>query len=296
MSEIERLEQNLGMVLGDMGYGAQVPDPAQARPWAPALRRKIQHLTDHSQQYHLSPAVKTMVGAWGRLVEKYEDVCAEVQRMKQTSTVYYTVAFQDIPTGTKSSVATSRVPYSGTAAMLRGILLNSQTTPIGGFGDLEMAGIPFTDPSRNAGVVSYGDAAGTAGVPVNRWMDPTPFLHDETAPFGGRAVQFWVDWVLDPSAQILTSWVNPDAVNTISVAVNYLFTSTPCAGMNYQLGAGGLWHKSMHPDIGRVMNQMATSVFGLGTGGLPTGFSTAMNTSMNVQRSNQTLNMSNLLR
>lgn len=289
MSELDRLDQNLGAVLGDMNMGAMVPNPSEARPWAPALRRKIQHLQDHSRGYGLSPAVKAMVGAWGRLVEKYEDVCSEVQRLKQTATVYYTVSFQDIPIASKSSIATSRVPYSGTAAMLRGILLNSQTTPIGGFGDLEMAGIPFTDPTRNGGVITYADAAGTFGVPTLRWMDPAPFLHDETAPWGGRSVQFWIDWVLDPAAQILTSWINPDPVNTISVSVNYLFTSTPCAGMNYHMGVGGMWHRSMHPDVGRLMNSMATAVFGLGAGGLPTGFSTTLNPSMQLPGRSQTI-------
>lgn len=277
MSELDRLDNNLGMVLADMNYGSMVPDPSQARPWAPALRKKIQHLVDYGSQFNLSPGVIRMVSSWGRLVEKYEDVSSELNRLKQTSTVYYTVSFQDIPVSSRSAVATSKVPYSGTAAMLRGILLNSQTTPVGGFGNLEMAGIDFTEPSRNESTIQYSAAAGTFGVPTLRWMDPTPFLHDETAPWGPRAVQFWIDWVLDPSAQIVTSWVNPDPINTVSVSIDYLFTSTPCAGMNYQLGVGGMWHRSMDPQIGRAMNAMSTAVFGLGTGGLPIGLPTFYN-------------------
>ena len=270
MSELERIDQNIGAVLSDMNYGQHVPDPNQARIWAPALVKKIRHLVDHSGQLGLSRGVVRMLGGWHRLVEKFEEVSADLNRMRSTSTVYYTVPFQDIPVSSTSATATCKVPYSGTAAMLRGIILNSQITPIGGFGKLDMCGIDFTDPTRNGGVVKYDQTAGTFGVPTQRWMDPSPFLHDETAPWGARAVQFWVDWVLDPAAEILINWDNPDAVNTTSVAVNFLFTSTPCAGMNYRLGVQGLWHKSMDPRIGSAMNRMATAVFGLGNGsGLP---------------------------
>lgn len=270
MSELERIDQNIGSVLSDMNYGHIVPEPHQARVWAPALGKKIRHLVDHHSTFGLSPGVVHMLKGWHRLVEKFEDVSGELNRLRQTSTVYYSVSFQDIPSNSISATATCKVPYSGTAAMLRGILLNSQITPIGGFGKLDMCGIDFTDPTRNGGVIKYDQAAGTFGVPTQRWMDPTPFLHDETAPWGARAVQFWVDWVLDPAAEIQVNWVNPDPLNTTSAAVNFLYTSTPCAGMNYRLGSAGLWHKSMGPEIGRAMNRMATAVFGLANGsGLP---------------------------
>ena len=265
----DREESNLGMVLADMGWGNNVPNPQQARVWAPALRRKIDHLQQYAEPYGLSRGVRTLLGSWGRLVERYEDVSAEVSRLKQTSTVWYTVGWANVPVASTSSVATSKVPYSGTAAMLRAILLNSQNTPVGGFGTLDMAGIDFAQPSTSSNVITYSTGAGTSGTPTQRFMDPTPFLHDKTAPWGAREVQFWVDWVFDPAAQILTSWVNPDPLNTIDVGVNYLWTSTPCSGMEYAIGRGGMWHKSLHPEVGHLMNKMSMAVFGLGGGSLP---------------------------
>lgn len=268
-TEMERQDANLGAVLSDMNFGAVVPDPHQARIWAPALARKLQHLDQHHDHYHLSPAVRTMVKSWHRLVERYEHISVELQQLKQTSSVFYTVGWQNIPANSTSSNATWGVPYSGTVALMRGILLNSQTTPVGGFGKLKQAGIDFAGPTLDSDVIDYDTAAGTAGTPNLRFMDPTPFLHDTTMPTGGRSVQFWVDWVLDPAAKGVMNWVNPDPINTVTVAANILFTSTPCAGQGFDLGQGGMWHRTMHPDVGRLMNRIGTSVFGLQTNGLP---------------------------
>ncbi len=268
-TEMERQDANLGMVLSDMNYGAHVPHPNQARIWAPALHRKIHHLQQHHEHYHLSPAVQAMLGSWGRLVERFEDVSAELHAIKDVATVYYTVAWSAIPTASESSTATTGVPYSGTVALFKGFMMNSQLTPKGGFRKLKMAGIDFAGPTMDSDVVAYDTAAGTAGTPTIRYMDPTVWLHDKTMPIGAREVQFWIDWVLDPASKLVASWVNPDEVNTIDVAVNYLFKSTPCAGQGYAQGVGGMWHRSMHPDVGMLINRIATSVFGLQTNGLP---------------------------
>jgi hypothetical protein len=97
-------------------------------------------------------------------------------------------------------------------------------------------------------------------------------LHDKTAPWGGRSVQFWVDWVLDPAAQILTQWVNPDPVNPVTVSVDYLFTTSPCSGLAYHIGH--MWHRSQGSQVHNLMNQIHTAVFGLVHTGLPQTYAT----------------------
>lgn len=264
MSNLEMMEQNLGMVLGDIGLATHVPDPRLAQSWTPGLAKKLIYLQDNSRHFGLTPHVRALVAGMHRLVEKYGDVSGELARLRGTSTVYYSWVWTNIPAATTSSRIASKVPYSGTPAILRAILLNSELTPVGGFGQLNMAGIDFADPTLNGNVITYDTAPGVAGTPTQRYMDPTPFLHDKTAPWGGREVQFWTDWVLDPAAIIVGNWVNPDPVNPTTVGINYLFTSTPCAGQQYWG-----WHHRSTQGVGQLMNSIHTAVFGLSNNGLP---------------------------
>jgi len=225
---------DLGRMVADLDAVGFISD-GRAHPWGPMVMQRLEHHLQHPHHAEVAARLGVAGQTIHRLLRYLHGIMARhvnLEREKRLwhskSNVVQTMYWQNCASGTLSTTATVRAPYSGVNYMVLDILMDTALTPPGLWTNISFASINFAQAGSQITYAAPG-TTGTQAAAANGGMGFEQFLHDKTAPEGSRGWNPWTGWILSSDAVSSWQWLNLDPNgNARSLFCSILMRSSPC--------------------------------------------------------------------